>query len=223
MLIPHLMFAHMLADYTLQTDWLVARKRQGWDGLLLHGGTVGFLSLLALAPYGRVVWLPLIVLTAVHTLQDYLKVTSGPRLHVHTFFPYMSDQLFHYLVIIGIQLWVGSRLSPEPPDNELAFMWIGTATITVTRFYDVTCWANWLDMLPYMNRWRWFGYAERLVILALAAVGLWFVAPVGVIPRLVISARRGHPIWREKHGLPEMALGAALSILLGLGLHSVLA
>ncbi len=70
MLIPHLMFAHMLADYTLQSNWLVARKSNSWTGLVIHGGIVGFISMIAVAPYLDAVWLPLVVLMVLHTLQD---------------------------------------------------------------------------------------------------------------------------------------------------------
>jgi hypothetical protein len=217
-LIPHLLFAHMMADYVLQSNWLVARKRS-WDGLLLHGGIVGFMSMLVLAPYLKTVWLALLVLTALHTTQDYLKIYSGPRLAIHSFIPYMIDQLMHYTTIVGIQLWVGDKLSPPPDSTELAFMWTGAAVVTLTRAYEITWWANWLDMLPYMNRWRKIAYTERIAMLALAAVGLWFIAPLCLVPRLVIANRRGCPIWKQKRGLLEMGIGAVLSIVFGIGLH----
>jgi small-conductance mechanosensitive channel len=134
LLIPHLLFAHTLADYALQTNWLVSQKGKGWFGLLLHGGTVGFMSLLTLAPYLGDVWLPLCVLVTIHTLQDYLKVRFGPHLKVHASIPYMGDQLLHYALIGVIQLWVGDSLSPEPAHAEIVFMWTGTAVMVVTRY-----------------------------------------------------------------------------------------
>jgi hypothetical protein len=219
LVIPHLMFAHMLGDYLLQTGWLVARKNKSWDGLVLHGGMVGLMSLVALAPYLSVVWLPLLVLTVLHTIQDYLKVYSGPRLAIHPFIPYMADQVLHYLTIGGLQLWIGDRLTPG--DVEIAFMWTGAAIIAVTRYYDVTWWANWLDMIPYMNRWRRISYAERLAILALTAAGLWFVAPLCVLPRLALAFHRRQPIWQQRRGLLELVLGSALSMVLGFGLRAV--
>jgi hypothetical protein len=50
LLIPHLIFAHKLADYVLQSNWLVARKSESWTGLAMHGGIVGFMSMMAIAP-----------------------------------------------------------------------------------------------------------------------------------------------------------------------------
>ncbi|MBI5960695.1 MAG: DUF3307 domain-containing protein, partial [Chloroflexi bacterium] len=54
------MFAHMLADYVLQSNWLVSRKGKAWTALALHGTIVGFVALAALAPYLEQVWFVLI-------------------------------------------------------------------------------------------------------------------------------------------------------------------
>jgi hypothetical protein len=222
LLIPHLIFAHMLADYVLQSNWLVARKGESWTGLAMHGGIVGFMSMMAVAPYLDVVWLPLLVLMILHTLQDQGKIRFGPRLNTHPFIPYMADQFLHYAQIGLFQLWVGSRLSHTPPSAEIAFMWAGAAVIVVTRFYDITWWANWLDMIPYLDRWRRFAYAERLSMLALSAVGLWIIAPLCLLPRLIFASASGATIWHQRRGVLEMLIGAALSIAWGVGLHAQL-
>src|SRR5579859_3274680 len=83
LLIPHLLFAHFLADYTLQTNWLIVRKGQSWDGLALHALMVLFMSVLVLAPYIRVMALPLLVISTVHGFQDWVKIYTGPRIKIH--------------------------------------------------------------------------------------------------------------------------------------------
>lgn len=222
MVIPHLMFAHMLADYVLQTNWLVARKGRSWYGLGLHGGIVGVMSLLALSPYLGDVWPLLVALTVVHTFQDYLKVRFGPHMKVHPFIPYMGDQLLHYITIIGIQWTVDRFYSFAPGQTEIMYMWAGTAAIAVTRYYDVTWWANWLDMIPYMNRWRALGYAERLAMVVLTVVGVWFLAPLMVLPRLWLSWRQERPVWRQRRGALEVVIGIAFSVAVGFGLRAVM-
>ena len=51
MIAAHLLFAHFLADYPLQTNWLIVRKGQSWDGLALHGLMVLFMAILVLPQY----------------------------------------------------------------------------------------------------------------------------------------------------------------------------
>ena len=222
MLIPQLLLAHMLADYLLQTNWLIARKGQRWDGLALHGAMVFFMSILTLAPYIKVVLLPILILSIVHTAQDWLKIYTGPRIKIHPFIPYMADQLSHYTQIVIMQLAIGSLLIPGPTHTDIIVASVAASTVTLTRFYDISWWSNWLDMIPYMTRWRWFGYAERVSVFALSAIGLFFLAPLCVVPRLVFSWRVKQPIWAQKRGALEMGLGLLLAIILGLVLRAML-
>jgi hypothetical protein len=76
-------------------------------------------------------------------------------------------------------------------------------------------------MIPYMNRWRIFGYAERVAMVALAAAGLWWAAPLCVLPRLWVAYSDGSPIWAQRRGLLEMGVGVVVSVLAGLGLRMV--
>lgn len=215
MLIPQLLFAHLLADYTLQTNWLVGRKNQ-WDGLALHGAMVFAMSLLVLAPYVSVVLVPIVVLTAAHITQDWFKVHFGPRLKVHAFYPYAADQFGHCIQIGLVQLAVGRLLIPGPTSADIMIATIGASVVALTRFYDVTWWSNWMEMFPYMMRWRLWGYIERLAMFALSVIGLAFLAPACVALRLFATWRAGQPAWRETRGILEMGLGVVLAIALGL-------
>lgn len=221
MLIPHLLFAHMLADYVLQSNWLVARKSKGLTALALHGFLVFLMSLAVLPRYLNVVFVPLLIQALLHTIQDWGKVTFGPRLKVAPFYPYLADQVLHYIVILIMQALVGPLLIPPPSSAEVLFMSVGTIAITVTRFYEVTWWSNWLDMIPYMNRWRWWGYAERLAIVALAAAGFFYIAPICAIPRIVYAWKNRYPLWRQRRGVAELVIGIILSIVLGLVLRTL--
>ncbi len=222
MLIPHLLLAHMLADYVLQTNWLVARKSQGWEGLALHGLMVFVMSLLVLPAYLPVLFFPLLAMSLVHTFQDWVKVYTGPRIKIHPFIPYLIDQVLHYIQIAIVQVLFGAWLQPPPGSVEQLVMACGAAGIAATRFYDVTWWANWLDMLPYMNRWRTWGYAERLAMVALSAAGLFWLAPLCALPRLWFAWYCKHPIWKQRRGALEMGIGILFSIGLGLILRAML-
>jgi len=221
LLIPHLIFAHLLADYVLQTNWLVARKSQSWDGLALHGLMVFVMSLMVLSRYASVLLIPLLIMSVLHTIQDWGKVYSGPRIKIAPFYPYILDQVLHYTTILILQLLIGPQLQPPPSNAEIIVMSIGAVSIAVTRFYDVTWWANWLDMIPYMNRWRNWGYLERLGMVVLTAGGLFFLAPLCPLPRLIYGWQHHHPVWKQRRGSLEVITGIILSITLGLAVRAL--
>lgn len=217
MIIPHLVFAHFVGDYLLQTSWLVVRKSQGWDGLLLHGGIVFSMSLIAVAPYWEPLFLPLCLLFAVHTVQDWLKVWLGQRLRLHLAWAYFADQLGHYALIGAIGWWAQSTLELKPSDFEIFVMWLGAALIVVTRFYNVSWWSNWFEMIVYMNRWQMWTYAEHSAMLLLATLGAIpaVIALTFGLPRLFWAWRRGVPLWKQHYGMLEWSLGILLSVGLG--------
>jgi hypothetical protein len=222
-LVGHLFFAHMLADYVLQTNWLVGRKGQGWDGLGLHGFMVFAMSVLVLPRWFSVMIIPITLMALQHTGQDWVKVYTGKKYKkIHPFYSYTADQICHYLVIFIMQFTVGSRLVPPPSDFESWMMGMGACVIALTRFYEVTWWANWFVLFPYMNRWRLLSYAERLAAFALTLGGLWFLAPLAAAFRLIESVRIGKPVWKQKYGLLEMALGVLFAIVLGLLMRALL-
>ena len=212
----------MLADYTLQTNWLIVRKGQSWDGLALHGLMVFLMSVMVLPGYLSVLLGPLVGLALVHTFQDWVKIYTGPRIKIHPFIPYIIDQFLHITAIIILQRLVGNLMQPPPSQVEQLVMAAGAVSISVTRFYDVTWWANWLEMIPFMNRWQVWGYVERLAMVALTAIGLFFLAPLCIGPRLWYAQRYDTAIWLQPHGKLEIPIGILFSIGLGLVLRAML-
>jgi hypothetical protein len=212
----------MLADYTLQTNWLIVRKGQSWDGLALHALMVFLMSVLVLPAYFSVVVIPLALMSVVHGFQDWVKIYTGSRLRIHPFIPYMLDQFLHYGTILIMQALIGKYLIPAPSHAEQVVMLTGAIVIAVTRFYDVTWWANWLDMIPYMNRWQLWGYGERLAMVALAAGGLFFLAPLCGFPRFLYAKHIGSPIWEQPRGMLEFVIGIIFSVALGLLLRALI-
>jgi len=224
-IIPHLIFSHLLADYILQTNWLAARKGQfiareihSWDGLALHGLMVWLMSLAVLPRQIAALWPYITILALIHTFQDGLKVWISSRLHIHPFIPYLVDQLLHLITILIFQAAVVNYIIPRPGPDESWVMALGASLIAITRFYEVSWWANWPDMISYMNHWRWWGYTERITMLLLSMFNLWILAPLAVVPRLYAAWREGHAVWEQKRGATELLLGIAFSVILGLAL-----
>lgn len=92
------LFAHVLADYVLQSKYMVEHKRAP-SVLLLHTAIVLITAQLCL---GLVAAWPLLVLAASHLLIDMLKTYSGKS----GLAPYLLDQWAHIMVLIAISLWV---------------------------------------------------------------------------------------------------------------------
>jgi hypothetical protein len=99
-----LLFAHVLADFVLQTGWIVANKRK-IHVLLLHGVIV----LVTLqAAIGSVTAWPLLALAAAHLVIDAIKIYATSNTGI---WPYLSDQAAHIATLVIVAsvfptLWI---------------------------------------------------------------------------------------------------------------------
>ena len=90
-----LLFAHVVADFVLQTGWMVENKARV-TGLAAHGAVVMGASALALGGMPlAVLWL-----TAMHLLTDYAKTRAPLGLMA-----FAADQAAHVLAIGALALW----------------------------------------------------------------------------------------------------------------------
>ena len=99
-----LLFAHVLADFVLQTNWIVENKRKP-HVLLLHGVIV--LVTLQLAMGSVTAW-PLLALAGAHLAIDAIK-SYAP--HKNGIWPFLADQAAHVGTLIATAtlfptLWV---------------------------------------------------------------------------------------------------------------------
>lgn len=223
MVVPHLIFAHLLADYVLQTNWLATRKEafkagdiHTWNGLLLHGAVVWIMSMAVLIQNLGQLWPYIAVLAVAHTFQDALKVWFNSKQKGSPLLPYLLDQALHLAAIFLLQQIVVAHLDIVTNSAATTLIMFGASVVAVTRFWEVSWWANWPAIYEYMDRWRVWGYVERVVILIMSTLGLWWLTPAAVLPRLIAASRRGQPIWQQPGGLAELLLGAAFSVILGL-------
>jgi hypothetical protein len=101
-----LLAAHLLSDFVLQTDWMVANKGR-LRVLLSHVAIVGFSAAAALGARSGTAWLAILLIVGTHLGIDYIKVKVGDSLKSFAF-----DQLAH-LVVIGAIAFFLPRLSQE--------------------------------------------------------------------------------------------------------------
>ena len=90
-----LLFAHVLADFVFQTNWMVANKRRP-EGLALHGLVVLATAVAATGAVDiGVLWL-----TALHVAIDAIKARARPGLTA-----FLLDQAGHLATIAALALW----------------------------------------------------------------------------------------------------------------------
>lgn len=104
--------SHLIADYPLQTEWMVEAKKIWW-GRLLHV-SVHFLVLAALTIGYWSSLLPFIVaLTVSHYLIDTLKAHLGRTHPDWVIGPYILDQALHFITLGTAAVWIAQVLPPS--------------------------------------------------------------------------------------------------------------
>ncbi len=104
-----LLFAHLIADYPLQTNWIAGAKGR-MRGLLVHI-LVHILVLLAIAGAALpLVWPHLLTLALLHLVIDFCKAQVTRRKPAWVIVPYLVDQALHILVLVGIAFWIAAQV-----------------------------------------------------------------------------------------------------------------
>ncbi len=99
-LLIRLLLAHIISDFVFQTDNMVKNKKWFSLYMLLHILIV-FVSTFALSG----LWKISIVIAALHWLADSVKVEIQSRTTLMPKLLFVSDQLFHFLIITASWFW----------------------------------------------------------------------------------------------------------------------
>lgn len=117
------LLAHFIADYPLQTNWMVEAKRTIL-GLMLHVGIHLVVLLIVAGSALPELWLHVLCLAAIHFGIDFGKNKFSEYQPTMKISGYFLDQLFHLFSIIGIAGIVNLENSPLLPNNT-AIMGVG--------------------------------------------------------------------------------------------------
>ena len=173
----HLILAHFLADYPLQSNRLVAYKTKHFAGIVLHSLTHVATSILLGLPFvlqGRF-WMAVLAVFLTHNLIDKTKLWAQKKYHrVNAFVFYVLDQVAHLgVIVLSSWLWL-RNLMPDFGGAWFSFyanrmlMNYFLALILVTYFYDVSRWTylNAKKPQPYIRDWRAMGMNALIVTVA---------------------------------------------------------
>lgn len=131
----YLLFAHFVADYPLQTNWIARNK--GRIGVLALHAAIHLVSMLVLlAESALQLWPYLLALTAVHFCIDYGKNLLRKARPQWVIGPYLFDQVLHYLAIGAITAWIASNgvLFTLPFHSSMVIYATGYIMVTIAWF-----------------------------------------------------------------------------------------
>ncbi len=175
-----LLFAHLLADYPLQTDWMLVAKRK-WPGLLLHAGIHFAALLVVVGPDRNSIWAFLLLLAASHYLIDALKNRLAERRPSWVLWPYLIDQFLHLVAIIWVASWIEGSVAADLLPRASAWEIYAVGLVLSTHVWYIT--ERFLVMrneayLQAVNQQAWHRMIARgllfLVFLSAARVLLPF-------------------------------------------------
>jgi Protein of unknown function (DUF3307) len=179
----HLILAHFLADYPLQSDRLVAYKSRHFAGILLHSLVHVLTSVLLAFPFvlQSRLWLAIGVVFLTHNILDQTKVWAQRRFpRVNRFLFYVADQVGHLLVIYLSSAWLLRNMIPDFGGawfgvyRDTALVAFPLVLILATYFYDVSRWTyrNTVKPQPYVRDWKMMGRNAVVVTLFFGLVAL---------------------------------------------------
>jgi hypothetical protein len=161
-----LLLAHLVADFFLQSRWLVVRKRTP-AGLAAHAALVG-LTMVPVVWDRLGTWWPwLLAITAVHAALDWAKLRleawlrQRPARWLPPIVPFLADQALHLLTLAAVVALAGTA---APFDVS---WWIASAYVAATFGLSIAL-PLWLDPPSLMQR----PPAARLTIMAASALVL---------------------------------------------------
>lgn len=176
-LILYLIFAHLLADFVLQPNRLIAFKMRSFRGVLLHSAIHFALMTLFLAPvilqgYYWLLAVPFAI-SALHFFLDQIKVTHDKK-HpsANKVIPFLLDQLLHLTVISAFFPLLNAQ-EITVPDNTFYRLYANpdltiflSLAILVTYTYDILRFQSLRSKNPKatldLSRKEW---APRIIIL----------------------------------------------------------
>lgn len=199
-----LWLAHLIGDFPLQTDGMMARKMSSMGGVISHALMVSAVILLALVlisqmgsgPYissGHIGLIVLLVLLS-HTAQDHFKIqwdkNKGKGQGLTSFF---IDQWIH-LGLLALFAWmIKPDFFASMPNR---WVWIAISLLTAVYLAGIAIQIKLNQVHPLENR-RFFGDREKGQGLLIRAFSWLFGFAGGYMPEL-LPAWIGVGVWWQK-------------------------
>lgn len=222
-----LLFGHLLADFTFQTNFVNRWKRSSIWGMLFHCGTHPVCYAALTYPYLRDVWVDIpyfplrgwaciLLVFAAHFIEDQWRVFTIFKYNTpdNTLY-FIWDQVIHYAVIFAVipEAFRGAMpaLIPEKwPVLGSLFVLVTHASTVFIYFIEKDFYGR---VFPDLQE-KYVGMAERLIL------ALCFLVPGNLWPILALGWLSFMHSVRSRHFMdlswPSFYLGAPLAAFFGL-------
>ncbi|MFH1714892.1 MAG: DUF3307 domain-containing protein [Elusimicrobiota bacterium] len=184
-----LVCAHLIADFSLQTNKLAVWKSKSIFGLIVHSSIFFVVSIIFTLPYFKSIRFTLVLLWIAHFAIDYgrTKIISNNPSWDNIYF-YICDQVSHYLSIFIAYKIQFAKMSTMPAP---AWVFVISVLIIATHFTTITIY--YAERQVYKEsiiEWKekYFSILERIIILScfLLPGGWWMIFPVVILIRWYI-------------------------------------
>lgn len=214
--------AHLVGDFVLQWDGLAQRKSREWGGVLVHSLIVlGVTATIALL-LNPLWWAGVLIIGLTHFAIDALWfVVRSPLSPLMRF---IVDQALHgffillALVVTGYLSWgdlwggimAGARATPWLTAL-LAYVFLTMPAWVLLKFTTRGMkQGSSLDFSAGLGKFT--GIGERLIVMTLVLLGQWLVAPLVVLPQLIVLWPREND---DRSIAFELVIGVALAAAVG--------
>jgi hypothetical protein len=217
----NLLLAHFIADYPLQSSWMVRNKKHAWV-IGLHSAIQLTAMGALLYPLSLQVWPALLAVAAVHFAIDFGKIELSRRKPKWVAWPYVLDQALHFAVLALAASWLSTYgtealwLDPEWAIYATAFLvvtYVWFITERVLYFADEEYFREVLENF-------WGRMAARLALVCFSIAGWAGLAGAGATLGLALFFLYRSPVYRWRAILIDLAVSAAGVVFLWLALAS---
>jgi hypothetical protein len=225
-----MLLAHLLGDYVFQWNKLALWKARSLWGVLAHGGIVTGTTLACTTLTAPEWWPYALLIGLIHTLIDVIRAqflrTSDTAWELTW---YLLDQLAHLAVISGVVYLGGRNADPTATtvaarvlaDPRILFYVLGYLTLlnpawVLIRLVVRGVWGP--HAAPHLGHGEKHGpMVERVLIASCVILGQFFLVPLVLLPRRVVSIQINNNGAGVLVALTSHWAETALSVLLATG------
>jgi hypothetical protein len=206
-----LILGHLLADYPLQSKWMVSNK-MNYRVLIVHVVIHFLVSFVLVSIVNFRAWPLVLVLALIHFVIDSGKNFVNKIKPEWILAPYVIDQILHFLSIYGIANFIGSAYGVAVFSQKPLWLILAIVYVSITYVWQIS-----ERILVYQDptyRDRVIEYAmSRMIARVILFTGLLFLLTTIFPGTLITSSLLVFPYRQEDYGVRALITDILVSII----------